>query len=301
MGGWKSERLTRSAGLETARALHFGSLACKPSAGSPSGRGMAPGLPRASLAGGDRAVLPGATARRYLHRRNTGGHPHDEAVHPSGGVDRRGVPDLPDLQRRRCGRGSRAQALQAAACACASSRGAIFGVRFPAELATAKQAKRNCVRATERGEEAWSANHELRTTNRIRGGAGQGEQAFDCQGLVAKGQATQLRRLCGEGSRSCLRRPCLVHERATVTNRSEKPAQAVVAGASRRADKARRRAEREGQSPAMSLGGALHQQPGIPGRTGAGRSSAAAGRAAAPRAGAQCGIAWGLQFRRKRS
>ena len=36
-----------------------------------------------------------------------------------------------------------------------------------AELATARQAKRNCVRATERGEEAWSVNREPRYTNRI--------------------------------------------------------------------------------------------------------------------------------------
>jgi LDH2 family malate/lactate/ureidoglycolate dehydrogenase len=59
-----------------------------------------------------------------------------------------------------------------------------------AELATARQVKRNCVRATERGEEAWSVNREPRYTNRIRGGAGQGEQAIDCEALVAKGQAT---------------------------------------------------------------------------------------------------------------
>src|SRR5690349_9132893 len=58
------------------------------------------------------------------------------------------------------------------------------------ELATASEAKRSCVRVTERGEEAWSVNREPRYTNRIRGGAGQGEQACDCEALVAKGQAT---------------------------------------------------------------------------------------------------------------
>jgi hypothetical protein len=50
--------------------------------------------------------------------------------------------------------------------------------------------KRNCVRVTEREEEAWSVNREPRYTNRIGGGAGQGEQASDCEALVAKGQAT---------------------------------------------------------------------------------------------------------------
>ncbi len=80
--------------------------------------------------------------------------------------------------------------LRAAFCLGAPSMGAIFGVRVPAELATARQAKRNCVRVTERGKEAWSVNREPRYTNRIRGGAGQGEQAKDCKALVAKGQAT---------------------------------------------------------------------------------------------------------------
>jgi hypothetical protein len=47
----------------------------------------------------------------------------------------------------------------------------------PAVAGHSEEAKRNCVRATERGEEAWSVNRESRYTNRIRGGAGQGEQA----------------------------------------------------------------------------------------------------------------------------
>jgi hypothetical protein len=50
--------------------------------------------------------------------------------------------------------------------------------------------KRNCVRATERGEEAWSVNRESRYTKRIGGGAGQGEQASHCKALVTKVQAT---------------------------------------------------------------------------------------------------------------
>ena len=58
-------------------------------------------------------------------------------------------------------------------------------------------------------------------------------------------------------------------ERATVKSRSEKSAEAVVVGATRR------RAEREGQSRDMLLGKARHQKPGRPGRTGAGRGEAA--------------------------
>jgi hypothetical protein len=45
------------------------------------------------------------------------------------------------------------------------------------------------VRATERGEEAWSVNHGPMDKNRIRGDVDQGEQAKLCKALVAKGQA----------------------------------------------------------------------------------------------------------------
>jgi len=64
-------------------------------------------------------------------------------------------------------------------------------------------------------------------------------------------------------------------ERPTVTSRSEKSAEVVVAGASRRGRRARRRTEREGQSRDMSLGAALHQKPGQPGRMVTGRGEAA--------------------------
>ena len=63
------------------------------------------------------------------------------------------------------------------------------GCKSPAELATARQVKRNCVRVTERGKEAWSVNREPMDKNRIRGVAGQGEQAVYCKALVATGQA----------------------------------------------------------------------------------------------------------------
>ena len=55
-------------------------------------------------------------------------------------------------------------------------------------------------------------------------------------------------------------------ERATVLNRSKKSAEAIVA--------ARRRAEREGESNAMSLGNARHQKSGQPGRTVGGKGEA---------------------------
>ena len=49
-------------------------------------------------------------------------------------------------------------------------------------------------------------------------------------------------------------------ERATVLNRSEKSAEAIVAAGMGR------RAERVGGPKAMSLGRAVHQMPGRPGR-----------------------------------
>ena len=49
--------------------------------------------------------------------------------------------------------------------------------------------KRNCVRVTERGKEAWSVNRESMDKNRIEGDAEQGEQAKSCEALVVKAQA----------------------------------------------------------------------------------------------------------------
>ena len=54
------------------------------------------------------------------------------------------------------------------------------------ELATANEVKRNCGRATDRGEEAWSVNREPMNKNRIRGTAKQGERARSREALVAK-------------------------------------------------------------------------------------------------------------------
>jgi hypothetical protein len=46
--------------------------------------------------------------------------------------------------------------------------------------------KRNCGRATDRGEEAWSVNREPMNKNRIKGAAEQGERARNREALVAK-------------------------------------------------------------------------------------------------------------------
>lgn len=54
------------------------------------------------------------------------------------------------------------------------------------ELATANEVKRNCGRATDRGEEAWSVNREPMDKNRIKGAAEQGERAKSREALVAK-------------------------------------------------------------------------------------------------------------------
>jgi len=57
------------------------------------------------------------------------------------------------------------------------------------KLTTVSEVKRNCMRVTECGEEAWNINHEPRDTNRIEGAAGQGKRAKYREALVVKGQA----------------------------------------------------------------------------------------------------------------
>ena len=54
------------------------------------------------------------------------------------------------------------------------------------ELITANEVKRNCVRVTERGEEAWSVSCEPMDKNRIEGVAKQGERAWNREALVIK-------------------------------------------------------------------------------------------------------------------
>src|SRR5665213_3328976 len=87
-----------------------------------------------------------------------------------------------------------------------------------------------------------------------------------------------MRRLRGEGLRSYLGRSRLMAERPTGKTGSEKSAEVVVVETGRRGCRPRRRAQREGQSRGMLLGGALHQKLAKPqgrtGRTVAGRGEA---------------------------
>jgi hypothetical protein len=53
-------------------------------------------------------------------------------------------------------------------------------------LITANEVKRNCVRVTDRGKEAWSVSREPMDKNRIEGDAEQGERAKDREALVIK-------------------------------------------------------------------------------------------------------------------
>ena len=82
------------------------------------------------------------------------------------------------------------------------------------KLITTNEAKRNCMRATECGEEAWSVNREPMNKNRIEGAAEQGERAANREALVVKAE----RRRCGGCvMKECgpyLGTPCLTPERA---------------------------------------------------------------------------------------
>ena len=53
-------------------------------------------------------------------------------------------------------------------------------------MITANEVKRNCVRATERGKEAWNVSCEPMDKNRIEGAAEQGERARSREALVVK-------------------------------------------------------------------------------------------------------------------
>ncbi|MEX3527303.1 MAG: hypothetical protein VB143_08630 [Burkholderia sp.] len=54
------------------------------------------------------------------------------------------------------------------------------------KLITANEVKRNCMRVTECGKEAWSVNREPMDKNRIEGAAEQGERARNREALVIK-------------------------------------------------------------------------------------------------------------------
>jgi len=53
-------------------------------------------------------------------------------------------------------------------------------------LITTNEVKCNCVRATDRGKEAWSVSREPMGKNRIESDAEQGERAKDHEALVIK-------------------------------------------------------------------------------------------------------------------
>ncbi|MPV59434.1 hypothetical protein CFB46_20550 [Burkholderia sp. HI2761] len=76
------------------------------------------------------------------------------------------------------------------------------GCKSRHKLVTANEVKRNCVRATERGEEAWSVNREPMNKNCIEGAAEQGERARNREALVIK--AKQCR--CG----GCAMKECVL-------------------------------------------------------------------------------------------
>jgi len=90
------------------------------------------------------------------------------------------------------------------------------GCKSRRKLVTTNEVKRNCMRATECGEEAWSVNHELMNKNCIEGDAKQGERARNREALVTKAR----QRRCG----GCVMKVCvpysgrsrLMPERATV-------------------------------------------------------------------------------------
>ncbi len=63
------------------------------------------------------------------------------------------------------------------------------GCKSCCELVTVSKVKRNCMRVTECGEEAWSVNREPMNKNRIEGAAEQGEWAIYHEALVTKAWA----------------------------------------------------------------------------------------------------------------
>jgi hypothetical protein len=68
-------------------------------------------------------------------------------------------------------------------------------------LITANEVKRNWVRVTERGKEAWSISCEPMDKNRIRGAAEQGERAINCEAFVIK---AKWRKFGGCAAKECV-------------------------------------------------------------------------------------------------
>ena len=75
------------------------------------------------------------------------------------------------------------------------------GCKSRHKLVMASEAKRNCARATERGEEAWSVNRGPMNKNRIEGAAEQGERARNREALVTK---AERRRSGGRAMKECV-------------------------------------------------------------------------------------------------
>ena len=120
-----------------------------------------------------------------------------------------------------------------------------YGCKSRRKLITTSEVKRNCMRATECGKEAWSINCEPMNKNRIEGTAKQGKQAIDCEALVIKAKRC---RSGGCAMKECVLTwgdlaSCLKGRRLC---RSEKSAEVVVVvagvGETRRCQ---RRTERE--------------------------------------------------------
>jgi len=75
------------------------------------------------------------------------------------------------------------------------------GCKSRRKLITTNEVKRNCVRVTDRGEEAWSVICEPMDKNRIEGAAEQGERARDREALVIK---AKWRRSGGCAEKECV-------------------------------------------------------------------------------------------------
>jgi hypothetical protein len=76
-----------------------------------------------------------------------------------------------------------------------------YGCKSRRKLITANEAKRNCMRATKCGKEAWSINCESMNKNRIEGAAKQGERAINRKALVIK---AKWRRSGGCAMKECV-------------------------------------------------------------------------------------------------
>ena len=76
------------------------------------------------------------------------------------------------------------------------------GCKSHRKLITANEAKRNCMRVTECGKEAWSINCKPMDKNRIEGATKQGERAGSREALVIKAKW----RKCG----GCAMKECVL-------------------------------------------------------------------------------------------